>query len=357
MLWVRPGELHRSADLQRQNLTILAPAYSKPLRTIGIPRSLLFYRYGVLWTTFFEALGYDVVLSDPTDKAIVEQGDNVSVDECCLASKAFMGHVLNLKDRCDAVFIPSFGNSDPRIGFCTKFQAQQDLVRNTFGKEGPIILTLRVEHASDKKQARKAFIDLAEQLGATPQAANRAWKVALGAYESDLRQKAANQEQMLRLLDEYRSIVARDTTGKEQAPLGILVVAHPYIAHDPYMSGAIIEALKEAGATVLFADETHRERTLKKSFEFSRTIPWVVSRELIGSILLLQDRIDGIVLVSAFPCGPDSMINDAIMRFIQGTPILNLMIDAQSGTAGIQTRIESFMDILRFQKQGGYTHG
>ena len=82
-----------------------------------------------------------------------------------------------------------------------------------------------------------------------------------------------------------------------------------------------------------------------------------MNRELIGSILLLKDRIDGIVLVSAFPCGPDSMTDDAIMRCIHGMPILNLMIDAQSGTAGVETRIESFVDILRFHQKGGYVNG
>ena len=51
-----------------------------------------------------------------------------------------------------------------------------------------------------------------------------------------------------------------------------------------------------------------------------------------------------------------SMTDDAIMRCIQGTPILNLMIDAQSGTAGVETRVESFVDILRFQQKGGYVH-
>lgn len=48
------------------------------------------------------------------------------------------------------------------------------------------------------------------------------------------------------------------------------------------------------------------------------------------------------------------MTDDAIMRCIQGVPILNLMIDAQTGTAGIQTRLESFIDILQFQRRGGY---
>ena len=139
-------------------------------------------------------------------------------------------------------------------------------------------------------------------------------------------------------------------------PLGILVVAHPYISHDPYLSGAVIDSLEDMGATVVYADAMDHERAYKKSFEFSGTMPWLINRELIGSILLAQDDIDGIVLISAFPCGPDSMTDDAIMRCIQGTPILNLMIDAQSGTAGVETRVESFVDILRFQQKGGYVH-
>ena len=32
----------------------------------------------------------------------------------------------------------------------------------------------------------------------------------------------------------------------------------------------------------------------------------------------------------------------------RGKPILNLTIDAQSGTAGLETRVESFVDILRY---------
>ena len=48
------------------------------------------------------------------------------------------------------------------------------------------------------------------------------------------------------------------------------------------------------------------------------------------------------------------MFDDAIMRNVRGVPILNLMIDAQSGSAGMETRIESFIDILRFKGKQGY---
>ena len=102
------------------------------VQVVGIPRALLFYRFGVLWTTFFESIGRTVVVSDPTDKAIADEGDRLSVDECCLASKVFVGHVESLVGRCDAVFVPCYPTSDHRSGFCTKFQSATDMVRNTF---------------------------------------------------------------------------------------------------------------------------------------------------------------------------------------------------------------------------------
>lgn len=93
------------------------------------------------------------------------------------------------------------------------------------------------------------------------------------------------------------------------------------------------DALHEQGACVLFADEADKARSLKKSYEFSHFIPWIVNRELIGATLLLHEHIDGIVLMSAYPCGPDSMCDDAIERCIKGKPILTLIVDAQAGTA------------------------
>ncbi|MCI8469440.1 MAG: hypothetical protein HFJ75_08165 [Eggerthellaceae bacterium] len=327
------------------------------VQVIGIPRGLLYYRYGPLWETFFAELGRTVVVSDDTDRAIVDAGTLVSVDEVCLASKAYMGHVDSLTGRCDAVFVPCYASCDPRAGFCTKFQSVTDMVANTFRDRGVRVISCLVENVSKPKEVRQAYLDLARRLGAGPAQAKHAWKAAMHALEADQRAKAAAQDETLRLLAEYRQVTASDPTGSHERPLAILLVAHPYIAHDEYLCGTIVESLESMGVTVLFADETNHARSYKASFDFTDTLPWVINRELIGSILLLQDKVDGIVLVSAFPCGPDSMTDDAIMRYIQGTPILNLMIDAQSGTAGVETRIESFVDILRYHQKGGYVHG
>lgn len=338
-------------------MTKLIPRDYADIKTVGIPRGLLYYRYGTLWKTFLEDLGRIVVVSDETDKAIEEAGDAASVDECCLASKIYLGHVASLIGRCDAVFVPCYASSDHRAGFCTKFQSAPDLVRNTFRDEGVRVLPLLVENVRDKKKTRMAFMDMAFRMGVAPHDAGAAWKHAVQAQADRDARNANTQDETLRLLDEYRRVVAQDETGREERPLAILLAAHPYISHDRFLSGSIVQSIEEMGATVVFADETDHAKAYKASFDFSETLPWTINRELIGSILMLRDRVDGIVLVSAFPCGPDSMTDDAIMRCIEGVPILNLMIDAQSGTAGMQTRIESFVDILRFQQKGGYIRG
>ncbi|MDO4289616.1 MAG: acyl-CoA dehydratase activase-related protein [Eggerthellaceae bacterium] len=348
------------------------------VRVVGIPRGLLFYRYGAGWRTFFEALGRTVVTSPETDKAIVDAGTRVSIDECCLASKAYLGHVANLVGRCDAVFVPCYASADARAGFCTKFQSAPDLVASTFRDQGVRVMSMLVDRASNDKAAREAFTELALRMGASAADAKRACKTAHTAQTHVDKKRAAAQEATLRHLDEQRKAAAGASSSAASgvggsatpspsaapaapaaatSPLAILLVAHPYLAHDRFMCGTVVDALERMGATVVFADETNHDRAFKRSFDFSATLPWRINRELIGSILMLQDRIDGIVLVSAFPCGPDSMTDDAVMRCIQGTPILNLMVDAQSGTAGVETRVESFVDILRFQQMGGYIHG
>ena len=329
------------------------------VQRVGIPRALLYYRYGTLWETFFGELGREVVLSRPTDRALMEAGEALSVDECCLASKTYLGHAESLLDSCDALFVPSMGNLGRRKGFCTKFQSATDMVRNTFRDDKLRVISCEVQNARKAKDVRRAFCDMAARMGVAPKDARTAFKAAWDAQRAHDEALASAQERTLRrLIDERRAADAAAAAGDDAVarPLGILVVAHPYISHDPYLSGAVIDSLEDMGATVVYADAMDHERAYKKSFEFSGTMPWLINRELIGSILLAQDSIDGIVLISAFPCGPDSMTDDAIMRCIQGTPILNLMIDAQSGTAGVETRVESFVDILRFQQKGGYVH-
>lgn len=331
-----------------------APDAAHPVRTVGIPRALLFHKYGTLWRTFFEEVGLTVVVSGDTTRAVVEAGDALSIDEACLASKVFMGHVDALKDQVDAVFIPSFASVNHRAGFCTKFQSLPDLVSNTFRAEGVAVISLDLEDATDAKKMKAAYLDLASRLKVPGAQAKKAYKAAVAAQAAEDAKRAKRAAETVALMAKYRKVASTDPHQKELAPPLILLVAHPYLAHDRYVCGDITDALEAAGAVIVCADEVDHAKSFKRSFAFSETLPWLVNRELAGAALELKGAVDGIVMVSAFPCGPDSLFTDALMRRLKELPILNLVIDAQSGSAGVQTRVESFIDILRFKQEGGY---
>ena len=110
------------------------------------------------------------------------------------------------------------------------------------------------------------------------------------------------------------------------------------------------EYLKGAGVIPLRADLVDRDAALKHSRELSPTCKWEISREILGGVSMLREQADGIILLSAFPCGPDAMVNELIARRVKDVPILNLVVDSQTGTAGVETRLESFIDIIRFQR-------
>ena len=116
------------------------------------------------------------------------------------------------------------------------------------------------------------------------------------------------------------------------------------------MGRPVFQALEQLDTIPLRGDIVDQSAALRASGRFSPTLRWVTNRELMGSVLLHKDDVDGIILVSAFPCGPDAMVNDLLIRRLKDKPILNLVLDGQSGSAGMETRLESFVDILRFQK-------
>ena len=101
-------------------------------------------------------------------------------------------------------------------------------------------------------------------------------------------------------------------------------------------------SIGDAGDTVRVAVDVHQDPVLGHGIGRSE--------EIVGGVYLWKEKVDGIILVSAFPCGPDSMTNELLIRRIRGIPILTLVLDTQSGMAGIETRLESFLDIIRFQK-------
>lgn len=304
----------------------------RQLPVIGLPRAMLYYRYAVLWKTFFSQLGIETITSAPTTKGVLEDGTACAIDEACLATKIFLGHVKALIGKCDYILIPRISNFGQQRSMCTKFEALYDMTANTFRSTGQKFLSYNVD-VRHKQDEEKAFLDMGVLLGFHRKEAEKAYKKAKKAELEDLKLKIKNQEKLYQL-----------------PKTKILVAGHSYMIEDAYIGKPVLKMLRKLDAVPIRADITERKTALEQSLKLSPTLKWEVNREIAGSVYKNRDRVDGIILISAFPCGPDSMVNEMLMRRNNGVPILNLVMDGQNGDAGVETRVESFLDIIGFKK-------
>lgn len=301
--------------------------------TIGLPRALLYYRYRTLWRAFFQSLGMESVVSSPTDRDILEQGTALAIDEACLSLKIYLGHVAALVGKCDYILVPRVSNFGRHRSMCTRFESTPDLVRNVFRNERQKFLSYEVDEEMQGKDEESAFLDMGRALGCSAKAVKKAYKQAKKQELAQHKERVQKQEQLYK-----------------REGMKVLIAAHSYVAEDPYMGRAVTDYLKGVGVIPVRADLVDREAGLKHSRELSPTCKWEISREILGGVAMHQNDVDGVILLSAFPCGPDAMVNELITRRVKGVPILNLVLDSQSGTAGVETRLESFIDIIRFQE-------
>lgn len=299
---------------------------------IGIPRAFLYYRYYMLWKTFFDELNIKYIVSPHTNKEILRKGTTYAIDEACLSSKIYLGHVEWLIDKCDYILVPRISNYGSDGTVCTKFQAIYDVVSNTFRNRNIKLLDYNIDLRNSEYEIM-AFYKLGKLLGKSRSSVMRSYLLAKQIENTSEFIELRKQED---LLNENR--------------IKILLVAHGYNIHDKFIGAPIIDYLRGMGVIPIIGDIVNKREAISISTDISNTLPWAFNRELVGSIEIYRDKVDGIILISSFPCGPDSLVNEIITRRIKGKPILNLIVDGQEGSAGLETRLESFIDIIKFKK-------
>jgi predicted nucleotide-binding protein (sugar kinase/HSP70/actin superfamily) len=132
----------------------------------------------------------------------------------------------------------------------------------------------------------------------------------------------------------------------QSSKLKILLVSHPYNTYDEYIGTPVVKFLKKLDADVLFADIPNSQKMMNYAKKLSPSLYFQYNKEIIGSITHYSEHIDGIIFLTSFPCGPDSLVVDLLIRKLKGIPMTNIVIDALQGEAGLHTRIESFVDII-----------
>ena len=140
----------------------------------------------------------------------------------------------------------------------------------------------------------------------------------------------------------------------KEHPISIALVGHGYNIYDERVCMKIIDKLEKMDTMVYTSLQLSSEQLDEGIASLGNEKYWANEDEMTGTAghYLKDNKIDGIITVTAFGCGPDSLMIERITRKAKqfGKPLLNLTIDEQTGEAGFITRIEAFVDML-FRKK------
>jgi len=300
--------------------------------TIGIPRALLYHKYRVLWENFFKELNCKIITTPETNAQILKDGLNLAVDESCLAVKIYLGHVNYLKDKVDYILVPRIVSLVKKEQTCTKFMGLYDIINNSF--DDLKILEYNVDQNIGKTEM-KGFVEMGLKICPDKQRVLKAYLKAKNIYEEDHENKVRLQEEKL----------------KKDSSLKILIISHPYTIYDGLVGKNIINFLEKENVDLLYGDVVDHEKARILGGQISTDLYWTYNKEFLGAIEMYKDKIDGIIYAVSFPCGPDALFVDFAMIKYPKIPALNLTIDELQGQAGLMTRLESFVDILRFKRK------
>jgi len=322
---------------------------------IGIPRAMSYYHNFPFYYGFFKALGIEIILSDVTTKETLSRGASLVVTETCLPIKIYVGHVLNLLDKgVDKILVPSLQSVAHKIYNCSKIRGLPDLIRNIIKKDFTMIeATL---DKSEKKQGLYHFLkECVAPFGITDEglikkASKEGWKI----YNNFMVMCKSGLSYPKALNYAKQGKILIDSEEKGQ-PITVALISHGYNIYDERASMKIFEKLDKMDVKVLTALQLSKEQMVEgiKTLGQEQAY-WANEYEMTGAAghYLKDAKVDGIITVTAFGCGPDSLMIEKITRKAKSfnKPLLNLTIDEQTGEAGFITRLEAFVDML-FRKK------
>ena len=295
------------------------------MKRIGIPRSFYYHQYPCLWETLFLELGYEPVVSGPSTRDTVTIAASVSEAEHCLPNKLFDGHVVRLRDQVDLLFIPRIISMVKGHIACPKFGALPEATRDGVARDMQV---LSIDIDESREPLKRTLIRLGKMMGAGAPKARGAVNAALDAMG-----KCENER--------LRNEIAEDGAQR------FLILGHPYTLWDNFIADPIFSKLRKLG--VRGERVTFENRNMRPG-----EILWCSFRTMHERLLNLDEsRFDGVIQISTFNCGADSMMTERFRRLCahKSIPYMVIMVDEHTGRAGIDTRLEAFVDSLAWKRR------
>lgn len=304
---------------------------------IGLPRVVFFQEWLPFFSTLFQELGFQVVLSSQTSKKVINAGISRMVTETCLPIKVAHGHVLDLMDKgVEKIFLPQIveipGLDDTNPGkICPYVQGLpwmlQSAIDLTNAQTKILSPVLSLDRENPLKE--KGWKDLADQLKVSwwrmKKSISKAWQA-----QEDFRQ---------RILERGREILSRVEAGEK----AMLILGRPYNSLDPGLNMDLSQKLRKMDLLAIPMDYLPLNK-FRPGQEF-HNMYWAYGQKILAAGQLLSQYPNLFpIFVTNFSCGPDAFILHFFEKMNNDRPFLELEIDEHTADAGVITRLEAFWD-------------
>ena len=320
---------------------------------IGVPRAIPTLERWPFWHRYLTELGFEAVLSPPTDPHIAAAGVELAIAQPCYPIQVAHGHVRALLEAgVDHVLLPVVANAEA--------EPDADCPSHYCPWSQTVAHVLRFAPALEPHQAKFLMPVLHFQLGP--------WQVKEGLAEA-LRPLGVRRRASDRAVDAAyaaqrafratmleagrRALAALEASGEP----GVVLMGRAYNIYDRNVNCDVPRKLRHRyGANVIPVDflVTGEEPI----GDVHANMYWTSGRRILAAARMAAARADlHVVYVSNFKCGPDSYIK-RFARRAAGSPMLVLDFDGHGDDAGYMTRCEAYLDskgILRcYQPQPGH---
>jgi len=319
-----------------------------PKGRVGINRSFLVNTYYPLYSNFFNELGFEVVLPNHPSQ---EGMDQCGAPFCYPVELAhgFIHSLLETENPPDFLFLPHFkavpgqnDGSSSQSQVCPVVQGETFYLQTAFNKKlsqlierGARLLTPLLDLSGGIESAEEPLIETARHMGVGRRAAQEAFAVALQMQRdcfSDMKEAGR------RMLSELES---------DPDKFGVVLFARPYNGFAGEAHMGIPHKFATRGIPVIPIDFLDLEQERSK-----RHMYWGSGKLIIKAARFVEKhpQLFG-AYITNFSCGPDSFLIGYFRDIMGRKPSLTLELDSHTADAGIETRVEAFLDIVRAYRQ------
>ncbi len=320
-------------DLEADNVVDNRP-------TIGMNRSFLVNTYFPFFNGFFKSLGYRPVLPDTVESSGVDQQGAAF----CFPVEIAHGFMANLLSKDpDILFLPHIrgvptDSDNTNSCTCVFVQGEAFYLKSTFeGTQSKKVITPYLDLSRGFEPRTAEFLKVASELGSSQVDGLKAFKagmVAQAAYR-----------------DEIRSAGAKILQELEQDPeaMAIVLFGRPYNAFAGEANKGIPGKFASRGYRIIPFDMLPYE---DQTLDDADTMYWSMGRMILKAARFVKNhpRLFG-TYISNFSCGPDSFVVGYFREEMGRKPSLTLELDSHTADAGLETRIEAFLDIIRYYQE------